>query len=310
MSTSYLTRALLAASSLIAAAYAQSSVTTTTSSPPSQTSIVPNVVDGYANESAAIVPIDYDLARSIVPANYTIMTGAYESLLPNWPKGKYPVSLMFMQAVEEELALFSLAYETNDTSNGELVVSNLTRVAIRFPFVSRLGSSASIPFRFANVVVIQAPESNIVGSSYLQQSLPGTFDPPLGGYAAVPGCPTGEKAYSTAWNGTDQADGKPPTWKIDIEEKGDITYPPEFWRNVTTQPFFGGGSVPDLCLVYRFDESSLNNPPAFTATVSVKPPYWPREETFKDIHGIHIPAAFSETFLSCESVPGELAKGS
>lgn len=92
MSTSYIARALLVASSLIAVTYGQSA-TTTASSPPSQTSIVPNVVEGYANESAAIVPIDYDLARSIVPANYTIMTGAYESLLPNWPKGKYPVSV-------------------------------------------------------------------------------------------------------------------------------------------------------------------------------------------------------------------------
>ena len=75
-----LARALLAAGSLVGVAYAQTN-----------TSIPPTYVDGFANESIAIFPIDYSLARSIVPKNYTIMRKAYESLIPNWPKDKYPV---------------------------------------------------------------------------------------------------------------------------------------------------------------------------------------------------------------------------
>lgn len=86
MLTSFIVRVLSAASSLTAAL-----ATTTSSAASATTSIVPNIVNGYANESAAIVPIDESLARSVIPANYSIMTKAYESLIPNWPKGKYPV---------------------------------------------------------------------------------------------------------------------------------------------------------------------------------------------------------------------------
>lgn len=81
-------KALLAAFGATAAV----AQTSTSSAAPSSTSIVPNIVDGHSNESAAIIPIDYSLARSIIPSNYSIMVDAYESLIPNWPKGKYPVS--------------------------------------------------------------------------------------------------------------------------------------------------------------------------------------------------------------------------
>jgi len=41
-----------------------------------------------------VVPIPYDLARSLVPAQYGILKGAYESLLPGFPEGFYPVCFL------------------------------------------------------------------------------------------------------------------------------------------------------------------------------------------------------------------------
>lgn len=55
----------------------------------------PSKPTGIINGTVAVVPISYDLARSIIPSKYGILTSAYESLLPNFPKNSYPVSLLF-----------------------------------------------------------------------------------------------------------------------------------------------------------------------------------------------------------------------
>lgn len=51
-----------------------------------------NDVTGTLNSTIAVVPISYTLARSIIPARYGILKNAYQSLLPGFPKDKYPVS--------------------------------------------------------------------------------------------------------------------------------------------------------------------------------------------------------------------------
>lgn len=48
-------------------------------------------VTGTINGTMVVVPIPYSLARSIIPAQWGIITAAYESLLPDFPKNHYPV---------------------------------------------------------------------------------------------------------------------------------------------------------------------------------------------------------------------------
>lgn len=55
-----------------------------------------------ANESIVILPLDMSLARQIIPANYSIMTGALEAVMgPYWPKDKYPVSILLQAALHD-----------------------------------------------------------------------------------------------------------------------------------------------------------------------------------------------------------------
>src|SRR5277367_4909737 len=54
-------------------------------------SLYPNSVTGTINGTIAVVPIPFELARSIVPPQYGILKGAYESLLPQFPPDIYPV---------------------------------------------------------------------------------------------------------------------------------------------------------------------------------------------------------------------------
>lgn len=54
----------------------------------------PDKGTGTANGTVAIIPIDYDVARSIVPAQYPILRNAYRSLIPWLPRNKYPVCIV------------------------------------------------------------------------------------------------------------------------------------------------------------------------------------------------------------------------
>ena len=51
----------------------------------------PTSVTGTSNGTITVVPISYSLARSIIPAEYGILTAAYKSLLPGFPADSYPV---------------------------------------------------------------------------------------------------------------------------------------------------------------------------------------------------------------------------
>lgn len=61
------------------------------SSPNPIASLYPDQITGTINSTLSMVPIPYDLARSIIPAQYGILTGAYNSLLKGFPEDSYPV---------------------------------------------------------------------------------------------------------------------------------------------------------------------------------------------------------------------------
>ena len=66
-----------------------------------------NTVTGTINGTVSVVPIPYELARSIIPAKYNILSSAYESLLPGFPADSYPVSIPRPTVLSTKL-MFSL----------------------------------------------------------------------------------------------------------------------------------------------------------------------------------------------------------
>ena len=64
----------------------------TESQPNPITAQYPNKTTGALNGTIAILPIDYALARSIIPSHYSILENAYRQLLPDFPAEMYPVS--------------------------------------------------------------------------------------------------------------------------------------------------------------------------------------------------------------------------
>jgi hypothetical protein len=60
------------------------------SSPNPIAATYPHNVTGTINETLAVLPISYELARSIIPAKYNILQG-YKQFLPAFPADSYPV---------------------------------------------------------------------------------------------------------------------------------------------------------------------------------------------------------------------------
>lgn len=78
---------------LVAAAPRPEVVLSTRQSVPNPiAALYPNSVTDTYNSTIAVVPIDYALARSIVPRQWGILKDAYPELLPGFPTDKYPVS--------------------------------------------------------------------------------------------------------------------------------------------------------------------------------------------------------------------------
>ena len=62
------------------------------SSPNPIAAAYPQNVTGTLNGTVIVVPIPFSVARSVIPAQYNIITQAYKNLLPGFPEDSYPVS--------------------------------------------------------------------------------------------------------------------------------------------------------------------------------------------------------------------------
>ena len=84
------------------------------------------------------------------------------------------------------------------------------RAALVFPFIDRLNDGHT-SFRYGAPILITDNPIVFAGSIVSQQTFIGAFDPPCDAYRAVPYLHSGE-TYIRAWNGSDQALGKQPSF--------------------------------------------------------------------------------------------------
>lgn len=55
------------------------------------TKTFPNMTTGTINGSFVVLPLDYDVARAIIPSIYGILRQSIKAVLPFFPEDKYPV---------------------------------------------------------------------------------------------------------------------------------------------------------------------------------------------------------------------------
>ena len=76
----------------IAAANAKYTNTNDTQPNPIATTF-PNATTGVINGSFVVLPIDYSKARAIIPSKYNILRKSIYTVLPEFPRDKYPVRI-------------------------------------------------------------------------------------------------------------------------------------------------------------------------------------------------------------------------
>lgn len=72
----------------------------------------PDDATGTLNTTLLVVPIPYETARQLVPAQWGILKHAYHALLPGFPADMYPVVLQ--AGLDHDIQLLSLGVQVPD----------------------------------------------------------------------------------------------------------------------------------------------------------------------------------------------------
>ncbi|KAM3424747.1 hypothetical protein BST61_g6731 [Cercospora zeina] len=291
-----LLRALLVASTILKSTTAVPGLLCKTQSQPNPIAQErPNEVTGTINGTSAIVPIPYEVARSIIPAQYGILREAYEKLIPGFPKDMYPA--------EFEGLL------DHDVQGSGIKIPDFQRMALRFPFVDRLNDGYSC-FRYMAPQLISASNPvAIAGSSAYGKTVPAIFDPPCDGYADDGNGSTYLSSYAVPDSSLLSTE---PTFDSHFRCVESIPFTQKLFVNVTNQPSFGSG-IPVCDNYITLYNTSVTQgqfvPVPVQGKLNVEPPYYSQKTTLH-AWGYRMDNAFIErNNMPCESLKGYSGTG-
>ncbi|EGP89261.1 uncharacterized protein MYCGRDRAFT_108774 [Zymoseptoria tritici IPO323] len=256
----------------------------------------PKDVTGTINGTTAIVPIPYDVARSIIPSEYGILRDAYEKLMPDLPKDMYPVH--YSGLLDHGLGL------------GDFKIPDFQRMVLKFPFVDRLNDgyscfqySAPLILSFDNLIAL-------AGSKAYGPTFAGSFDPPCDGYADDGQGATVLSAYVVP---PGQHLGSKPAFEGRFKAAcSSVPYDQKVFVNITNQPIFGSGKPVCDNYITLYNTSVTQGefaPVAVEGTVKVGPPFYPQDATL-EAFGYRMDNAFVErNDVPCEKLKGYAGTG-
>lgn len=229
--------ALVAAASFTSPSSLTSPTCTTLDQPNPIANIYPMNATGLLNVTLAIIPIPLDLARTLIPPQWPILTHVYEAFFASlgiseeiFPPDYYP--LLVQAGLDHDIQM--AAYQ--------LSIPDFQRAGYEFPFVDRLGDNHT-SFRWVPHQIITASNSDAVQGSRAYGTLVSPsdhFDPPCDAYRWLGsyGGTTNFKAYGQ--NNTNMRlsfyhtyYNNPPAFPLDL------------FRNMTNQPSFANGTACD-----------------------------------------------------------------
>ncbi|TLD34424.1 hypothetical protein E2P81_ATG04589 [Venturia nashicola] len=163
------------------------------------------------------------LARSMIPAKYTILTTAYRTLLPHLPDDMYP-------------AVIQAAFD-HDLGLGDYKIADFSRASIEFPFLDLLSDNKT-PFRWVPDQFLTSTNDLGINASreYGTEVYPATFEPACDAYAPVPSTKDDSTYFSaSAANASLKAVFTP------VHVQKEAQHPALFLKKVFNQPVFGNG---------------------------------------------------------------------
>lgn len=173
----------------------------------------PDKTTGVFNATVAILPIPFDTARAIIPAQYAILDHLFADYFKSagyssFPQGSYPLLV-------EAGTLHDIQSPTGATPD-------YAQLALSFPFVDRLGDN-STSFRYAPAPVTSDSS---------------TFSPDCAAYAKVPNT-LGQVATALNVSGDAAA-------QLAFHQTSQTTIPYNVFRNISNQPSFSGDDSCDV----------------------------------------------------------------
>jgi hypothetical protein len=252
----------------------------------------PTQVTGTINGTTAIVPIPYDVARSIVPAEYAILRHAYEALIPNFPTNMYPAQLEAL--LDHEVQSLGIS------------IGDFQRMALRFPFVDRINDGYS-SFRYTAPQLLSASNPvALLGSIAYGKSIGGTFEPSCDGYANDGNGSTSMVGYEAL------SLRSKPVFVAQFQTAQEIPFSQKLFVNISNQPSFGSGLPVCDNFITLYNTSVTQapyTPVPVHGTIQVQPPYYP-EKTTLEAWGYRQDNAFIEiNNVPCENLKGYSGTG-
>ncbi|KAK2630021.1 hypothetical protein QTJ16_000841 [Diplocarpon rosae] len=260
------------------------------SSPNPIKGLFPHDVTGNFNGTFIVVPIDYTLARSIVPAEWAINKDAYRSLLPDLPRDRYPLVVR--------------AGVSHDIGSPEYVFDDLQTVHVTFPFVDLLGDGYS-SFSYNQYRILASLRIDISGhDSYKTMRVPGSMTPNLEAYDLRK---LDRELYRIELNvftenfntvGSPKEQDKTVSFTMDHFTSYSVTSNQmDFLKNVTNQPTFTDG---ELCnhQMFLYDtvlSTGDNAPEKVRGSITLAAPLLPVKNTYVTLaSGLKFSAAFRD----------------
>jgi hypothetical protein len=250
---------------------------------------------GVLNGTLAMLPISMDLARSLIPAKYQILTNAIRDLLPGFPSDTYPALLQIMH--------------DHDVRYGPMKMNDFQRASIEFPFVDLLGDG-STSFRWGSTMFISG--TNMIGIGAIAEY--GTIAFPS---AFAPSCNAFDEVTPGTWtfraSGTNTTanceDGKPCLTTSFTQDPAPDMRIADYFVNATNQPSFGKGTVCDN-QIRLFNASEWTHTPVIgdiyaDGAFGIAAGQRNSGGVWNGVKGFHAPSRFIENnYIPCEQLRG------
>ncbi|PBP25778.1 hypothetical protein BUE80_DR003295 [Diplocarpon rosae] len=262
----------------------------------------PNDVTGTFNGTLAIVPIDLELARSIIPKEWAINQEAWMSLLPQFSVTKYP--LVVRSGVNHDIGKAEPFFGLEDYQS----------VHIAFPFVDLLGDGFS-SFSYVQHRLVASPQGALWDvDSYGTLRVPAKISPTLEAYKTVNqqggSYSVALHAFTKKFNNF-SSPHKETTISYILDHKATDRVTPEelnFLKNVTNQPIFKDGTLCNNQIFLYDTDLSIgdNSPQKVEGKIVLASPLLPGEgDHVKTVSGL----TFSAAYRDIHEVPCTQLKG-
>ncbi|CZT02977.1 uncharacterized protein RCO7_06036 [Rhynchosporium graminicola] len=305
MKTSQISRAICLIYTFLLGIHAQAGSNATgskESAPNPLFDVYPEGITGTQNSTIFVVPIPFELARSLIPQQWGINRKAYCELLPGFPTDSYP--LVVRSGVDHDIGVAKLGFKLDD----------FQFFTTLFPFVDFVGDGYS-NFAYKPYLLLSKEAEIAINATreYGIVPIPATFSPSLEAYAYAPSCNSlpSVESYFTAYSDLEPR-GTPQAAVKFTSVESVKPWPIDFYVNATNQPVSGDGTLCDnQIFLYNTTISTGDNAPrGVKGSVTLRAPLLPQDSTFHDVFGVRVDTAFLEKVeIPCAALKGYYGTG-